>query len=447
VSIAAGGLSLSAILRVEAKVQGAKARLGLKGKLFLGALLFALLFVPSGSLSLSPTKVQAARHLFSLEAWELANFPSKWLHLPLALFPGSARERASRLEQVQGYFRLGQELQELEARIRRQAALRRVGGNGSSGKGPEEDGPPEAALSALEERWRSLLGRRDRMRPRVEEALEAEISTTLLQEEIAYRLAGFRVLFPPVDFRFDRAPRVLIASPRDRVLLKEAVLLRPRLGLRQIEELEARVEAAGELSALVEGLGGLGTYPSIIPDSYDLRTTLHLAVHEWLHGYFFFHPLGQGYRASPEMRTLNETAADMAGRGLGDLVFQRLGGALPPPASEERTEQTGFSFNKEMRATRQRVDQLLAQGRVREAEEYMEEQRQLFVRHGYFLRRLNQAYFAFYGTYAESAASVSPIAGELQELRARLPSLGAFVKTVARFGSYQAFQEHLRRTP
>jgi hypothetical protein len=50
-----------------------------------------------------------------------------------------------------------------------------------------------------------------------------------------------------------------------------------------------------------------------------------------------------------------------------------------------------------MAATRIEVDRLLAGGKIQEAEQYMEARRQIFVAHGYQIRKLNQAYFAFYG--------------------------------------------------
>ena len=41
----------------------------------------------------------------------------------------------------------------------------------------------------------------------------------------------------------------------------------------------------------------------------------------------------------------------------------------------------------------------------------MEERRPYLNARGFGVRRLNQAYFAFYGSYAEGAAGSSPIAG------------------------------------
>ena len=78
-----------------------------------------------------------------------------------------------------------------------------------------------------------------------------------------------------------------------------------------------------------------------------------------------------------------------------------------------------------------------------EAEAYMEERRRLFVENGYPIRRLNQAYFAFHGTYAESAASSSPIAGQLHRFRELSPDLRTFVLRMADMSSYPQFLERL----
>ena len=96
-----------------------------------------------------------------------------------------------------------------------------------------------------------------------------------------------------------------------------------------------------------------------------------------------------------------------------------------------------------MRRTRTQVDELLAEGKVEEAERYMEERRQFMVENGFFIRRLNQAYFAFHGTYADSPASVSPVADQLRSLRQRYGSLGALVKAVAQVVEFEEFQRLL----
>jgi hypothetical protein len=278
----------------------------------------------------------------------------------------------------------------------------------------------------------------------VEDTLEEELSAVLKEQGLRWKLGPFRLLFPPVDLRLDRMPDLLAISPRDRIGLTGTRLLRGGLVLGEKGALEERVLREQGLSALVVNLGGLATYPTIISPTQSGRAVLDTMAHEWLHQYWFFHPLGFSYTSSAEMTTLNETAADIAGRELGELLFQRLGGHLPPPSPQApREESPGFDFDREMRQTRLQVDALLGQDRIEAAERYMEERRLLFVENGYNIRKLNQAYFAFNGTYAESPASVSPIAGQLHELRGGSPDLGAFVRTMAGFGSYQEFLDYL----
>ncbi|MCH8310864.1 MAG: hypothetical protein IIB17_10285, partial [Chloroflexi bacterium] len=77
------------------------------------------------------------------------------------------------------------------------------------------------------------------------------------------------------------------------------------------------------------------------------------------------------------------------------------------------------------------------------AESYMERRRQIFVANGFPIRKLNQAYFAFNGTYADSAASSSPIAEQLKRYRNAAPDVGTFIKQVAGHSTYQKFLDGL----
>jgi hypothetical protein len=216
--------------------------------------------------------------------------------------------------------------------------------------------------------------------------------------------------------------------------------------------MESRLLAESDLSAIVVTIGGVATYPASVLNDRPLRSTLQLASHEWLHHYLAFRPLGWNFYASAEIQTLNETFADVAGREIGDLAYLLLGRTVEPvptdgaeaPAPHDG-ETVGFDFAKEMRATRAEVDALLASGQVEQAEVYMEQRRLLFVEHGYPIRKLNQAYFAFHGTYAESPTSASPIGGQLHEFRRLSLTLFAFVHSVPRFSSYEQFLEELTR--
>jgi hypothetical protein len=65
----------------------------------------------------------------------------------------------------------------------------------------------------------------------------------------------------------------------------------------------------------------------------------------------------------------------------------------------------------------------------------MEDTRREIVAHGYYIRRLNQAYFAFHGSYATSAGSIDPIGPKLQALRDRSGSIERFIETAREFRS------------
>ena len=146
------------------------------------------------------------------------------------------------------------------------------------------------------------------------------------------------------------------------------------------------------------------------------------------------------------MASLNETVAELAGQELGDQVFTSLTGDVverttPPPNTTP--DPNNFNFRAEMQETRIKAEELLAEGKIEEAEAYMEQRRQIFVDNRYQIRKLTQAYFAFHGTYAASAASTSPIGDQVQELRDRSKSLADFLKTASNFRTYQEFLDHL----
>jgi hypothetical protein len=153
---------------------------------------------------------------------------------------------------------------------------------------------------------------------------------------------------------------------------------------------------------------------------------------------------------------MNETVASMVEDELSlelerifypDIYEARLEEmAREPSPVSERAHEDEFSFNGNMRKTRIHVEELLVEGKVEEAEAFMEERRQKLVEMGHYIRKLNQAYFAFYGSYAAGkgwAAATNPIGEQLRLLRERSPSLADFLATVARMSSYQNLLDEL----
>ena len=394
--------------------------------------LLALLLVTAGNSDFRPSTVDLtiSPYKYSLVRWEVSNFMDKWVRQVWTLLPWNPKvDRERRNALAQEFFTLGQQAAELE----RQLGIPSTG----SGSLLSED----EARSARSEVLR-VAQRRSKIRPLVEQAIEAEISAVLAQEGFASRI-GF--IFPPVDTVFTSSPGVLVLSPRERIFRQKTVLLAPGIGDEERDRIEDRLFFEENLSALVEDTGGVAVYPSVVSDSGRLHHAVVIAAHEWLHHWFFFHSLGQHFWDSSDMTTLNETAATIGGEEIGDRAFTAMTGETVVRDSNASGPQDpdAFDYDKAMRQTRMRTEELLGQGKILEAEAYMEERRQTMVANGFLIRKINQAFFAFHGSYAANPASISPINDQLKVLRNRSASLEEFLNTVAGFGSYREFLDHL----
>ena len=293
------------------------------------------------------------------------------------------------------------------------------------------------------QRLEEIHDRLGSIRPIVEQTVEREISDVLVGEGFSSRIGA---ILPPVDTVLSHSPALLVTSPRDRIFRLENTLLRHGIRPDDREVLEQLTLEERDLSAIVVNTGGIGTFPSVVSSGSSLHHALTTVAHEWLHNWFFFHPLGQHFWDSADMTTLNETAATLGGWEIGDRAYEAMTGIRydrKPPSPPAERDPNAFDFNTHMRETRQQTEELLSQGRIAEAESYMEERRQELLERGYRIRKINQAYFAFYGSYATSAASVSPIEGQLRGLRQRSETLGEFLNTVAQFSTYEEFLEHI----
>jgi hypothetical protein len=276
-----------------------------------------------------------------------------------------------------------------------------------------------------------------RQQPPAEAIVQRQVAARLVEEGLG--VGG--LTWPPVHMTMSPTPYLLIVSPRDRIAQVNYAALLPGLATEVKEQLESAVLAELNLSALVVPIGGLGTYPAMITETSDIEWLARVTAHEWTHHWLTFRPLGIRYLASPEMRIINETVASLVDREIGPAVIDRY---YPEPAAVAPGAPGGdgepiFDYNAELAETRQEVERLLALGDIESAEAYMEQRRQVFVSHGYAIRKMNQAFFAFYGGYAAEpggAAGESPIGHMLRELRAASPSLRAFLNVVAGITSY-----------
>jgi hypothetical protein len=219
--------------------------------------------------------------------------------------------------------------------------------------------------------------------------------------------------------------------------------------------LEKQVENGLNMSALVVPVGGIGVYPTMVMESTNLSWLAEVISHEWIHNYLTLHPLGILYDANPEMRTINETTASIAGIELGDQLIAQYHPELVPPEVNSNDQDTPpdsvdenpepvFDYRAAMHETRVNADSMLAQGKIEEAEKYMEERRLIFIENGYSIRRLNQAYFAFYGAYADTpggAAGEDPVGAAVRKLRAQSENLATFIKRISKVTSFEKLMQ------
>lgn len=302
----------------------------------------------------------------------------------------------------------------------------------------KNNGRATGESDVLQARLDAVRAEKESLRPAVEVILETQIGREVLAEGIDW----LGQPFPPVWFTFVEPPKKLVVSPRGRIMTAHYAMLQPEVSAAERETIEDSILREQNLSAYVTNIGGLGAFPTQVIDRAPLHWVLTTIAHEWVHNYLTLFPLGLNYNTSSDLTIMNETVADIVGDEMGlralKIYYPAEAAALaaedaasndpdaPPPV---------FDFRTEMRHTREITDQFLALGRVEDAEHYMEVRRLLFVENGYDIRKLNQAYFAFHGSYGTGAAATSPIGPKLEELRTLVPDARTFLQTVRGFTS------------
>ncbi len=348
---------------------------------------------------------------FDVVGWELRHLPNKWLYLAERSLGGglSPEDEDQRL----GRFLL------LTARISR---LERTSSAQDAAKIDE------------------LRRERDSLENDVEAIFEGRLTAVLEDAGLDSGVPlfpGARWVFPPVDVEFDRPLQVLSVSPRERIELTERRPLRLDTTADDAVRLEVDVESDGSRSALVEPVAGAATYPSIVAPRGNYERLAETVAHEWVHHYLTFKPLGLRYLSSIELRTLNETVANLAGRELAVLLVERH--PLPPEIAAEiegeRPPAPAVDVESVLRKLRLEVETLLLEGRVEAAETLMEERRRELAEQGVVYRRINQAFFASRSVYADTAASIDPLGPKLEELLERSGAVGPFLRQAAQLTS------------
>jgi hypothetical protein len=296
--------------------------------------------------------------------------------------------------------------------------------------------------------------------------LIAPFAEATLQNQIGEALAALDLTtggqtVPPILYHTSPTPLALIVAPRNKIIQITNISVLPTLTLDERIELEDRVAESLDVSTLVVQIGGVGVYPTMVMETTDLRWVLETIAHEWTHNYLSLRPLGLNYTTTPELRTMNETTASIAGTEVGRYVLEKhypellasssgretVSLNIDPLYSDSFDDPPLFDFREEMHETRVRADELLAEGKIEEAESYMEQRREIFWENGYLIRKLNQAYFAFHGAYADvpgGAAGEDPVGPAVRILREQSDSLADFMNTIAWMTSFEELQQAIQ---
>ena len=394
--------------------------------------------VPAGDRRFdTPASEASLEHGYGLVSWEFDHFFDKWSHRIWTTLPWTPTSEADRRENLERYELLVGELSSAKDSLDRATSAAVL---------------DEVEVDAAQRDVDRLISERNALRDGLEEYLEQIIAETVRSDEVDL-VASF--VWPPVDFLIGDPPKLLVTSPRDEIVRIEDVLIDPDISVEDMARIEDELVGTQNISAVVLQTGGLASYPNVIPTS-DLKRLVDVASHEWLHSYLTFHPLGMAYFSGGDIRSVNETLADIFGREVGLRVYSEVTGepyvapTRPETASKDRGENDSaledpeaFSFNRFMGEIRSRTDELLAEGQIDEAEAYMESRRVELLDHNYPIRKINQAYFAFHGTYAESPSSASSIARYMWDLREQVDSVGEMVKLLRPLRTYKEFEQFL----
>jgi hypothetical protein len=305
------------------------------------------------------------------------------------------------------------------------------------------------ATEDLRIKLRDLTRLQKNLAPFAEAIIQGQVASVV--NELGLASGGQPI--PSVLYHISPLPLALIISPRDKIQQEGNLSLLPDLTVEHRDFLEEQVDSRLDVSSLIVPVGGIGAYPTMVMRTSDLRWMTEVVAHEWIHNFLTLRPLGIRYDTTPELRTMNETTASIAGKEIGLQVIETYypelmsTGFSIPGLISDRSQPAGpgsfrqpFDFRKEMHETRVTTDRLLMEGKILDAEKYMEVRRQIFWDNGYPLRKLNQAYFAFYGAYADvpgGPAGEDPVGPAVRKLREKSASLSDFIFQISKMTTFE----------
>jgi hypothetical protein len=379
---------------------------------------------------------------FSLTLWTVRAFGDK-LHQAIDK-PGAGLPPAERQKVFDEFFDAAGEINRLEAEI-----------SDLANRGVVNSDPH---LADLERQLRDLRQKRAQQAALVERVIEDQVQTILRQENLAI-LQKDGVFFPPVISKIIDLPHMLVVSPRASIEMKSGVAIRRSISTQEMNDLEATVDRDLNVRSLLVAIGGLGTYPTMIAGNYGRDFAIGVTAHEWCHVYLTFHPLGFNYGKSGQVTAINETVCSIFEGDVSAAVRETFYGAektarpwqatpTPTPAPGEQPkpeEPQGFNERRELRKIFLAAEERLKANDVAGAEQIMEDGRRFLAENNVFLRKLNQAFYAFYGNYAEGPESFrsDTIGDDLRELRRRSATLRDFMLSVETMTSYDDLKRAL----
>jgi hypothetical protein len=413
----------------------------------LALLLFAVLFtaiVPRSTIQISD-KWQAiafdvSDHYFDYIGWEVSAIASKTQQ---TLFGQHAfMPEAERVQFVRDYFDDVTRAGQLDAQINAIYTDPAIT-------------TPDAASADLQHERNQIQQRLNQQRPATEAILEGQIAAVLVEE--GFGMAG--QLLPPMAMKLSDVPYLLVTSPRDTIRMETSLNVVP-MPVDERAALENQIDARYNVSSIIVPLGGIALYPAMVYEYASIPYTVETFAHEWLHHYLYFYPLGLSYFTGEgfagDARIINETTADLFGKQIARRVLARYYPDLVPPEPPDLIEPPAepdhmltpppFDPAAALHDTRVTVDDLLAAGKVEEAEAYMQSQREMFYENGYPIRRLNQAFFAFYGGYQAGggfpgSGGADPIGEAVRAIWEASPSPYAFIRQMRGISSREALMQ------
>ena len=291
-------------------------------------------------------------------------------------------------------------------------------------------------IEQLDKELTTLRKKRNSILLKIEKDIQKIVRNQIKAEGIDTK--GF--VFPPVSIKIFDPPLLLVTSPRNLISREKEILLDSSMKNSRKNIIEQKILDEENLSAVILEIGGLASYPSMIKPNTNFERLFELTAHEWLHQYLIFYPLGRSIFKNNEMNEINETLANIFGKEISKKICANELYEIYCENSElTTTTNKNFDYDFFMKETRKTVDLLLKNNNISKAEKYMEERRKNLENEGILIRKINQAWFAFHGTYTDSPTSVSPVFSILKKIQEDTENMKEFIDILKNIDSYQQF--------